>query len=135
MEHRPIDARLDEEPNVWLASARPGRAPHLVPIWFVWVAGRFWLCTCESRKTRNIEIDSNVTVALENGNAPIVAEGTASLHRRPYPADVKQAFGEKYQWDIDRPDNDGEYEVLIEIEPTRWVFGAPAQPNAAIAAS
>jgi len=125
MEHRTLTERLATERNVWLATTRDGHPPHLVPIWFVWHDDRFWICTSTSVKSRNIGDHPHVTVALEDGNAPAVAEGTATLHTRAYPEPVRAAFGAKYQWDIDRPDEDGEYDVLIEIEPTRWVFDAP----------
>lgn len=129
MSESTIEERLATERNVWLASERSGHPPHLVPIWFVWLEDRFWLCTSTSQKTRNIELDTRVTVALEDGNSPVVAEGVAALHHRPYPNAVRLAFGDKYQWDIDRPDEDGEYDVLIEIVVTRWLFGGPVRPG------
>jgi len=125
MEHHSIEQRLAEERNVWLATSRAGHPPHLIPIWFVWVDDRFWICTSESVKTRNLATDPHLTVALEDGNAPAVAEGTATLHSRPYPEHICAAFGEKFQWDINRPDEDGAYDVLIEVEPIRWVFASP----------
>lgn len=125
MEHDSIEQRLADERNVWLATSRDGHPPHLVPIWFVWRDDRFWICTSQSVKSRNIADSPHVTLALEDGNAPVVIEGTATLHDRPYPDAVCLAFGEKYQWDVNRPDEDGAYDVLIEVEPTRWVFGTP----------
>ena len=125
MEHHSIPDRLATERNVWLATNREGHPPHLVPVWFVWT-DRFWICCSTSVKSRNLTADARCTVALEDGNAPVVAEGSAILHERPYPADMREAFGEKYQWDIDRPDEDGAYDVLIELSVDRWVFGSPA---------
>lgn len=124
MEH-PIEQRLADERNVWLATNRVGHPPHLIPIWFVWDDGRFWICTSQSVKSQNIEADPHVTIALEDGNAPVVGEGIATLHERPYPEAVCLAFGEKYQWDVNRPDEDGAYDVLIEVPVDRWVFGSP----------
>lgn len=126
MEHDSIAQRLSSERNVWLATNRPGRSPHLIPIWFVWIDERFWICTSESVKTRNIAVDPHVSIALENGNAPAVAEGRCVAHERPYPADISAAFGEKYQWDINRlDDEDGAFDVLLKVTVTRWVFDAP----------
>jgi hypothetical protein len=125
MEHASIEDRLANERNVWLATHRADHPPHLVPVWFVWLDERFWICCSTSQKSRNIDADDRVTVALEDGNAPVVAEGSAVLRERPYPDEVRAAFGEKYQWDIDRPDEDGAYDVLIELPVSRWVFGAP----------
>lgn len=118
-----LQERLATERNVWLASHRDGHPPHLVPIWFVWVDERFWLCTSESVKSHNVESDPRVTVALEDGNRPAVAEGEVTVHSRPYPEHVRLAFGEKYQWDVDRADDDSPFDVLLEVTPTRWVFG------------
>jgi len=125
MEQRTTIERLAEDRNVWMATSRAGHPPHLVPIWFVWTEERFWICTSQSVKTRNLLTDPHLTLSLENGNAPVVAEGRATLHERPYPDPVRAAFGEKYQWDINRPDEDGAYDVLIEAQVTRWVFGEP----------
>ena len=74
MEHDSIEQRLTDERNVWLATSRDGHPPHLVPIWFVWLDERFWICTSQSVKSRNIADHAEVTVALEDGNAPVVAE-------------------------------------------------------------
>lgn len=125
MEHTTLEERLKAERNVWLATNRVDHPPHLVPIWFVWHDGKFWICTSASVKTRNIDADPHVTLALEDGNAPVVVEGTVSVHHRPYPDAVRAAFGDKYQWDVDRPDEDGAYDALLEVTVTRWVFEAP----------
>ena len=117
--------RLQTERNVWLATVRPSGRPHLVPIWFVWVDERFWICTSASTKTRNIAGNSKVSVALESGNDPIVAEGTAIVHTEPYPLAVAEAFAEKFDWDITQPASDGSYDALIEIVVDRWLFENP----------
>jgi hypothetical protein len=117
-------SRLATEPNIWLTTVRPDGRPHLVPIWFVWVDDRFWVCTTDSVKTRNVEHNAKVAVSLENGNRPLVAEGTAVVRRRPYPPTVARAFVAKFEWDIDRPDADG-YDALVEITVDRWLFGGP----------
>lgn len=118
-------SRLESERNVWLATVRPSGKPHLVPIWFVWVDDRFWICTSASTKTRNIAANSLVSVALESGDDPIVAEGTAIVHTSTYPRAVAEAFADKFDWDITQPASDGSYDALIEIRVDRWVFDDP----------
>lgn len=118
--------RLQTERNVWLATVRPSGKPHLVPIWFVWVSERFWICTSASTKTRNILHNSQVSVSLESGNDPVVAEGTARIHDQPYPTEVADAFASKFDWDIRQPTADGSYDALIEISVDRWLFDNPA---------
>jgi hypothetical protein len=112
--------RLQTEHNIWLATVRPNHtpqiAPHLVPIWFVWVDGRIYLCTgADSVKVRNLLANPNVALALEDGSQPIVIEGRAQrIGQTPKP--VVDAFKNKYDWDIT---TDTEYNQVVEIEPKR----------------
>lgn len=114
--------RLASEMNVWLATVRPDGRPHLTPIWFVWVEERMWLCTQEQAvKARNVRSNPKVSVALENGSAPVTGEGIATI-RRPaeVPPAVRDAFVDKYEWDIDS-DADG-YGAVIEITIEKWLY-------------
>ncbi len=119
--------RLRLDRNLWLATTRPDGRPHVVPIWFVYVDDRFWVATgATSVKVRNIANQSGVTAALEDGNAPVVAEGAARIHPRPYPDGVVVAFAQKYDWDITVAEDDDLGEIaLCEIRVSRWLFGGP----------
>jgi PPOX class probable F420-dependent enzyme len=111
--------RLQTERNVWLATTRPSGKPHLIPIWFVWQHGKFYICTQgDSVKVKNIQREPRVSVSLENGDQPAVAEGLAVIHPAPYPADIVAAFKQKFQWDIT---TDAGYTALIEITPHKWL--------------
>ena len=111
-----VERRLQMEQNLWLATVRPTSVPHLVPIWFVWVAGKIYLCTgADSVKVRNLTQNPQVAIALEDGTHPIVIEGRAEPIGRP-PAAVVAEFQRKYDWDITTDDT---YTQVIEIEPTR----------------
>jgi F420H(2)-dependent biliverdin reductase len=120
-------SRLGDDKNVWLATVRADGRPHVAPIWFVFVDGRFWLCTGESSvKVRNIRVNPKVSVCLEDGNAPVVAEGSAVVHAQPFPAAVVAAFGAKFVWDITRAEDDDLGALaLIEIAVDRWLMGGP----------
>jgi F420H(2)-dependent biliverdin reductase len=117
--------RFLRESNVWLATVRPSGRPHLVPIWFTWVEKRIWIATQgDSVKVRNLAHNPTASVSLQDGDRPVVAEGTASVHLPPFAnvgdlLAVQDAFVEKYKWDFvadsDRP-------VLLEIVPAKWVF-------------
>ncbi|HUP76405.1 MAG TPA: pyridoxamine 5'-phosphate oxidase family protein [Acidimicrobiales bacterium] len=112
-------ARLRDEPNLWLATARPDGRPHLTPIWFVFVDGRFYVCTTSKAvKTRNVTTNGTASVSLESGNQPMIAEGVARVIERPYPQAVAAEFLRKFDWDLD---SEPEYDVLIEVTPTRWL--------------
>ncbi|HZY41327.1 MAG TPA: pyridoxamine 5'-phosphate oxidase family protein [Anaerolineae bacterium] len=111
-----VKHRLTTETNLWLATVRADNTPHLVPIWFVWVEGRAYVCTsADSVKARNMLDNSSVAFALENGNAPVVLEGCAKPIESAPPA-VIDAFQRKYDWNIL---TDSTYNQLIEIEPMK----------------
>jgi PPOX class probable F420-dependent enzyme len=110
--------RLTTESNIWLATVRADNTPHLVPIWFVWVEGKVYICTsADSVKARNLRLNPNVAFALENGNAPVVLEGCARFAPiEPALPAVIEAFQRKYDWDIR---TDVTYNQVIEIEPMK----------------
>ena len=107
--------RLTTESNIWLATVRPNGAPHLAPIWFVWVEGRVYVCTsADSVKARNLQANPSLSLALENGNAPVVLEGHARFASiESVPSAVVDAFQRKYDWNIL---TDTTYNQVIEIE-------------------
>ena len=113
-----VKHRLTTESNIWLATARPNGTPHLAPIWFVWVEGRVYVCTsADSVKARNLQANPSVSLALENGNAPVVLEGRACFTSiESVPPAVIEAFQRKYDWNIL---TDNTYNQLIEIEPMK----------------
>jgi hypothetical protein len=116
------DQRLATDACVWLATVRPDGRPHLTPIWFVWVAERFWLCTTATAvKVRNASHQPTVQVSLADPLQPVVAEATATLHRAPFPDAVVRAFSAKFDWDI-AADDEG-YDTLWELSVDRWVMG------------
>jgi F420H(2)-dependent biliverdin reductase len=119
-----LASRLRHDAICWFAAVRPDGRPHVTPIWFVFVDGRFWVCTQNGAvKVGCVIANPNVSVTLENGSAPVVAEGTATVHYGPpFAPDVAAAFTDKFDWDIER-DPDG-YGVLIEVEVRRWLMGA-----------
>lgn len=118
--------RLDSDRNLWLATVRPDGRPHLTPVWYVWHAGRIWCCvSTDSVKARNVRANPAVSFSLENGNDPMVGEGRAIVHSRPYPVALAVAFSVRYEWDITQPDDDGDFGALIEIEVDRWLMGDP----------
>jgi PPOX class probable F420-dependent enzyme len=111
-----VERRLQTEQNLWLATVRPNSRPHLVPIWFVWVAGKIHLCTgADSVKVRNLKQNPRVSIALEDGTQPIVIEGLAQPIGRADAA-VQAEFQRKYDWDIT---SDDVYTQVIEIQPER----------------
>ncbi|MCG5469531.1 pyridoxamine 5'-phosphate oxidase family protein [Micromonospora sp. LAH09] len=123
-----VEERLSRELNVWLCTLRRDGSPHLTPVWFVYLCATFWV-GCESRsvKARNVLADPRVSLALEGGDAPVVAEGAARVHRDGFPSPVVEAFARKYDgWDVGRQVGPSE-RALLEIPVRRWLLAGTAQ--------
>ena len=120
--------RLDRERVVWLCTLRPDGSPHLTPVWFLYLDGEWWIGTGErNRKVRNIAADPRVSLALPDGNAPVVAEGEASIVRQPFAPDVVDGLRRRYDgWDVRVEGPDGRY-VLLRIAVTRWLMAGRAR--------
>lgn len=118
---RPADNRVERARNLWLATVRPDGRPHLVPVWFVTVAGRWYICTHpHSVKARNLQANPRVALALEDGDQPCVLEGRA---RRVTPSpEVIAQFQAKFEWDIT---TDADYGAVFEITVIKQVLGTP----------
>jgi pyridoxine/pyridoxamine 5'-phosphate oxidase len=111
--------RWETERNIWLATVRADGRPHLVPIWFVEEAGRWYICTSAgSVKARNLQNNPRAMWSLEDGDQAQVWEGTAQTVAPP-PAVVRK-FKEKFDWDIT---TDTQYGVVFELTPSKKVMG------------
>jgi hypothetical protein len=95
-------------------------------VWFVYVDDRLWIGTGRSSvRVRNIRANPRAATSLEDGNAPLVAEGTVVVHETDRPPAVVDAFREKYGWDITvEVDEDVGEVVLLELRPHRWLLNA-----------
>ncbi|MEU4369225.1 pyridoxamine 5'-phosphate oxidase family protein [Micromonospora chersina] len=121
-----VETRLADERNVWLCTVRRDGSPHVTPVWFVYADGTWWIgCDARSVKARNLEADPRVSLALEDGTVPVVAEGVARLHRGDFPTTVVEAFASKYEgWGVGEPEGE---RVLLEVPVRRWLLAGTAQ--------
>jgi hypothetical protein len=77
---------------------------------------------------RNVLTDPRVSLALEDGISPVVAEGVARVHRGDFPGEVVEAFRTKYEgWDVTEPVLPPGGRVLLEIPVRRWLFAGTAR--------
>ena len=121
--------RLEKERNVWLCTLRVDGSPHITPVWFVYLGETFWIGSGErSVKVRNVVNDPRVSLALENGDEPVVAEGRARVHRGALRADVLAAISAKYDgWDAGAEIDPFGPRVLLEVPADRWLLKGTAQ--------
>ncbi len=112
------DDRLKRAQNVWVATVRPDGRPHLAPVWFVESDGAWYFVTDpKSVKARNLQQNSRVSLALEDGINPYIVEGEA----RPVAPSVEviRLFKEKYGWDIT---DDDTYSQTFEMRVKKKVM-------------
>lgn len=113
------EKRLKTERNIWLATNRADGRPHLVPVWFVWQDGRFYIgMQAGSVKARNLADNPKVSLALEDGVYVVVCEGTAVTVPPPIDPALNQLFQAKYDWNFA---TDDESDLLIQITPDKWL--------------
>lgn len=113
------DPRLIEDRNVWFATVREDGRPHLVPLWFVWSEGVFYICVQEkSVKVKNISKNAKASLSLQDGDKPIICEGRVERVQTKWPGGVVDEFSRKYDWNIL---TDDEYQVLFRISPKKWL--------------
>lgn len=120
--------RLRTERNAWLCTLRRDGSPHVTPIWYVFVDDQFWISSGERNlKVRNVINDPRVTLALEGGDAPYVAEGRAVVRDR-LREDVLAALAEKYDgWQAGVEIEPYGQRVLINVPVDRWLLRGTAQ--------
>lgn len=135
-----VAERLERERNVWLCVTRPQGPPHVTPVWFVFrpqqpeqeegprgLEGVWWIGTgANSVKVRLAERSPKVSLALEDGDHPLVAEGEARVHHTRFPASVREGFLAKYGWDPAIPERPGEPRALLEVRVRRWLLRGQA---------
>jgi hypothetical protein len=134
------EERLAKSHDYWVATVRPDRRPHLMPVWAVWDGGAlWWSSSLGSSKARNLAVDGRCSIATDNAWEPVVLEGTAV--RVTDPESLARFVGlenEKYETDYGVDFLDPSVNATFRVEPswvfslteddftgspTRWVFG------------
>ena len=112
-------SKLESQQNIWFGSVRPDGRPHLTPVWFVHQAGLIYISADpKSVKIRNIQHNSSVALALEDGAHPVICEGTARKISFPLPESLLEAFYRKYEWDLTK---EKQYSQVVEVTPHKWL--------------
>lgn len=107
--------RLNNEKNMWLATMRKSDQPHLVPLWFLYLNSKIYMCTTEkSVKIQNIKQNPKATISLEDTFKAFILECDTKIISQPFPSDVSEGYKKKFDWDISKNDS---YNVLIELTP------------------
>lgn len=94
------ERRLIEAQNYWIATTRPDGRPHCRPVWGVWLPHGFWFST-GSLAGRNLGLNDEITVHLEDGQEVVIVEGTARPETDPAALQAMcDAYSHKYDYAI-----------------------------------
>ena len=63
--------------TTWLATINDDGSAHLTAVGALWVDGRFWFQTGDTRKGRNLARDTRCSIAISVQDADVVVEGDA----------------------------------------------------------
>lgn len=109
--------RLEKAHNYYIATTRRDGAPHLMPVWGLWLDGAFYFSTGDkSVKARNLAANSRCVLGTERADEAVIVEGTAvKLAQDKIPKQFFAAYKKKYGWDM-------QGEPVYRVEP-RIAFG------------
>jgi hypothetical protein len=133
------ERRLTVSHDYWCATVRPDRAPHVMPVWGVWLDGRIWFSSgLRSRKARNLSADPRCTLTTDDARSPVVLDGVAERVVDPEPiaafvAAVNAKYAAAVTVEFLDPAVNGTFAVaprrVIALSdgdftgsPTRWTF-------------
>jgi PPOX class probable F420-dependent enzyme len=136
------ERRLTVAHDYWCATVRPDGAPHVMPVWGVWLDGQLWFSSSlRSRKARNLAADPRCTLTTDDALNPVVVEGVAErVTDGARITGFLDAVNAKYHAgltaDFLDPEINGSYAVRpvrafgldhddFTGSPTRWTFPAP----------
>jgi hypothetical protein len=95
--------RITASHNYLLTTVRPDGAPHVMPVWGIWLEGAWYFSTAAtSRKSRNLEHNANCVVCNDNVGEAVILDGTAQrLKDDEIPKQAFIDYKAKYDWDLD----------------------------------
>ena len=123
-----VDAKLQREAIIWLATVGADRKPHVIPVWFWWDGRSFLIYSVPGRKVRDIEGNPNVQLHLNTdrtGDKLVIIDGHAEILEDHPPAYRVGKYLAKYRERISgygwTPKGFSEqYHVAIRVRPTRF---------------
>lgn len=128
------DERLRKSHNYYVMTVRPDSTPHAMPVWGIWVEGRFYFSTGGgSRKARNLAANPSCVVCTEKSAEAVIVEGTASaIESAARIAELSPHYAKKYKGYTLDPKMGPIFEVRPKVafglrektfkSTTRWTF-------------
>jgi PPOX class probable F420-dependent enzyme len=116
--------RLRNSHDYWVATVWPDGRPHTMPVWGAWEDGILWFSSSlRSRKIRNIQAGSMVSMSTEDARNPVVLEGTAEVVTETTAIQrFLDALNAKYDTNYGLDFMDPKQNASVRVTP-RWAFG------------
>jgi general stress protein 26 len=126
--------RLTKTQNYFLCTVREDGRPHVMPIWGLWLADKFYFSTGKkSIKARNLAANPRCVLCADGADEAVIVEGTAK--RLPPKTSLKEfaeAYLKKYKFDVSSMNEPvfvlepnvtfGQIEKTFTKTATRWTF-------------
>ena len=131
--------RLTASHDYWVATTDDDGAPHVMPVWGVWLEDAVWFSSSlRSLRARCIATRPRVAVTTDNALCPVVIKGdavrkNASADLARFNDTVNAKYGTDYSVDFYDPAQNGVWRVApvwafgleegdFPGSPTRWTF-------------
>jgi hypothetical protein len=114
------ETRLKKSREYWLISTLPSGAPHVMPVWGIWVDSAFYFSTGRgTRKARNLARDARCAVCNEDAAQAVIVHGRAGeINDLKRIAELGKPYARKYPPYKLTP----EMGAIFEVKP-ETVFG------------
>ncbi|MFE1878985.1 pyridoxamine 5'-phosphate oxidase family protein [Streptomyces diastatochromogenes] len=109
-------ARLEQEIDIWVATADADGLPCLVPLWFAWDGESLWLSTRGTNPTgRNLRDGGRTRLALGHTRDVVLIDGDVrAFGAEDVPEAAADAFAAKTGWD---PRTDSPSYAYFQVRP------------------
>ncbi|MBI5301935.1 MAG: pyridoxamine 5'-phosphate oxidase family protein [Chloroflexi bacterium] len=110
-----VQERMTSALNYWVCTANASGQPHATPVWGVWIDDAFYFDgSPKTRRARDLVVNAQVSVHLEDGMNVVILEGEAREAGKPDSAlAVRVANGYKNKY----------AKMGYAPEPTQWDNG------------
>ena len=106
-----VRERIGRASDYWVTTVRASGAPHVRPVFAVWVDEQLVSTTNGSRaKARNLDSNPSVSFATRVDGIDIIVEGRAGfVHDSELLEQIARAYQEKYGWPLEIRDGEAFY--------------------------
>jgi general stress protein 26 len=117
------EERLAASHDYWVTTVGLDGAPHVMPVWGVWLDDAVWFSSStSSRRVRNLRAEPRCALATNNPWEPVVVEGVAEVvGDRALIATFLEHSNRKYETSYDTEFLDPTVNATVRVRPS-WAF-------------